>query len=53
MQPRIRIAVAGATRRAGRHVVDSTIYASGGLLPGPQAALAGPTFEQWLRGKSS
>jgi uncharacterized protein YbjT (DUF2867 family) len=25
-----------------------SLYASGGLLPGPDAVLAGPTFEQWL-----
>ena len=24
------------------------VYESGGLLPGPDATLAGPTFEQWL-----
>jgi uncharacterized protein YbjT (DUF2867 family) len=27
---------------------DGAAYASGGLLPGPQATLAGPTFEEWL-----
>jgi uncharacterized protein YbjT (DUF2867 family) len=27
---------------------DSAVYASGGLLPGPHATLAGPTFEEWL-----
>jgi uncharacterized protein YbjT (DUF2867 family) len=26
------------------------VYASGALLPGPDAALAGPTFEEWLNG---
>jgi hypothetical protein len=25
-----------------------TVYASGALLPGPGATLAGPTFEAWL-----
>jgi uncharacterized protein YbjT (DUF2867 family) len=29
---------------------DSPMYESGGLLPGPNAAVAGPTFEQWLMG---
>ena len=24
------------------------VYESGALLPGPDAILAGPTFEQWL-----
>jgi uncharacterized protein YbjT (DUF2867 family) len=27
---------------------DSELTASGGLLPGPDAKLAGPTFEEWL-----
>jgi uncharacterized protein YbjT (DUF2867 family) len=27
---------------------DQSVYASGGLLPGPDAILAGPTFEEWL-----
>ena len=27
---------------------DQRVYASGGLLPGPDAILAGPTFEAWL-----
>jgi uncharacterized protein YbjT (DUF2867 family) len=27
---------------------EQALYASGGLLPGPDAVLAGPTFEQWL-----
>jgi hypothetical protein len=27
---------------------DSDLYAMGGLLPGPDATLAGPTFEGWL-----
>ena|SRR5579875_1789663 len=29
-------------------VPESEVYASGALLPGPEATLAGPTFEQWL-----
>jgi hypothetical protein len=28
---------------------DHEVYESGGLLPGPIATLAGPTFEEWLR----
>jgi uncharacterized protein YbjT (DUF2867 family) len=28
---------------------DSALYESGALLPGPNAILAGPTFEEWLR----
>lgn len=27
---------------------DAKAYASGGLLPGPHAKLAGPTFEEWF-----
>jgi hypothetical protein len=27
---------------------DRAVYESGGLLPGPTATLAGPTFEEWL-----
>jgi hypothetical protein len=26
----------------------SELYETGGLLPGPGAILAGPTFEEWL-----
>jgi uncharacterized protein YbjT (DUF2867 family) len=27
---------------------DTDLYEKGGLLPGPEATLAGPTFEEWL-----
>ena len=27
---------------------DSYLYEQGALLPGPDATLAGPTFEEWL-----
>jgi hypothetical protein len=27
---------------------DAVLAESGGLLPGPHATLAGPTFEEWL-----
>jgi hypothetical protein len=27
---------------------DDALNASGALLPGPDATLAGPTFEEWL-----
>ena len=27
---------------------DADMQATGGLLPGPGARLAGPTFEEWL-----
>ena len=30
----------------------SAVYESGALLPGPNAALAGPTFEEWLDSES-
>jgi hypothetical protein len=29
---------------------DGALYESGASLPGPDAILAGPTFEQWLKG---
>ena len=32
---------------------EQALYASGGLLPGPHAVLAGPTFEQWLDSTAS
>jgi uncharacterized protein YbjT (DUF2867 family) len=61
----MKIAVAGATGRLGRHVAEvlterghqvvaisratgAEIQATGGLLPGPGARLAGPTFAEWL-----
>ena len=31
---------------------DGALYESGALLPGPDAILAGPTFEEWLRNQS-
>ena len=27
---------------------DRELYETGALLPGPDATLAGPTFEEWL-----
>jgi hypothetical protein len=27
---------------------DLALYETGALLPGPNATLAGPTFEEWL-----
>jgi hypothetical protein len=27
---------------------DHELFENGGLLPGPDATLAGPTFEEWL-----
>jgi hypothetical protein len=30
---------------------DSALYESGALVPGADAILAGPTFEQWLSGQ--
>jgi uncharacterized protein YbjT (DUF2867 family) len=32
---------------------DLDVYMGGGLLPGPDAILAGPTFEEWLDAESS
>jgi uncharacterized protein YbjT (DUF2867 family) len=32
---------------------EQALYASGALLPGPHAVLAGPTFEQWLAHSSN
>jgi len=31
---------------------DREVYSGGGLLPGPDATLAGPTFEAWLDAES-
>jgi len=31
---------------------DGAVYERGGLLPGPAATLAGPTFEEWLDGEA-
>ena len=31
---------------------DGALYESGALLPGPDAILAGPTFEEWLSGQT-
>ncbi|MGH8983689.1 MAG: hypothetical protein ACRDY6_07410 [Acidimicrobiia bacterium] len=31
---------------------DRDVFEKGGLLPGPDATLAGPTFEEWLDSKS-
>jgi hypothetical protein len=32
---------------------DGELFASGGLLPGPDATLAGPTFDEWLAGDAA
>ena len=32
---------------------DLEVYLGGGLLPGPDAILTGPTFEEWLDAESS
>ena len=32
---------------------DRDLYAGDGLLPGPQAKLAGPTFEEWLDSRAA
>ena len=32
---------------------DHALYESGALLPGPNATLAGPTFNEWLESTSS
>ena len=31
---------------------DAALYETGALLPGPDAILAGPTFEEWLDARS-
>jgi uncharacterized protein YbjT (DUF2867 family) len=31
---------------------DGAVYESGGLLPGPAATLAGPTYQEWLDGEA-
>jgi uncharacterized protein YbjT (DUF2867 family) len=51
-----------ATRRGSPAQVEETsdpnepdrdLYAGDGLLPGPHATLAGPTFEQWLESRAA
>ena len=53
----MKIAVAGATGRLGRHVSEVlterghqvvAMSRAAGVLPGPGARLAGPTFQEWL-----
>ena len=39
---------ARSRRSATRPTRTTTVYESGALLPGPDATLAGPTFEEWL-----
>jgi uncharacterized protein YbjT (DUF2867 family) len=39
----------GAPARVEAVSAPDEAYESGGLLPGPDATLAGPTFEEWLR----
>jgi hypothetical protein len=34
--------------RCSRSQGHRDLYETGGLLPGPDATLAGPTFEEWL-----
>jgi len=34
---------------ADRDDPDAVLWADGGLLPGPGAKLAGPTFAEWAR----
>ena len=38
-------------RAATRPTRTATLYETGALLPGPDAILAGPTFEDWLESK--
>jgi uncharacterized protein YbjT (DUF2867 family) len=50
---KLLVAARGDTIRieATSEADDATraVYENGGLLPGPSATLAGPTFEEWLR----
>jgi uncharacterized protein YbjT (DUF2867 family) len=43
-----RLAPDGIRIRAVSDPVDGPAYEDGGMLPGPGALLAGPTFEEWL-----
>lgn len=43
-----RVRIEGATNPADP---DGDLYEHGALLPGPHATLAGPTFEEWLKGE--
>jgi uncharacterized protein YbjT (DUF2867 family) len=40
-----RVRIEGVSNPADPH---SALYENGALLPGPEATLAGPTFEEWL-----
>jgi hypothetical protein len=37
---------------ARRRGPDRNLYENGALLPGPEATLAGPMFEEWLDSRS-
>ena len=53
-------ALAGAPRRPPSRVEEMSdptdpnreLFETDGLLPGPDAIIAGPTFEQWLRAQA-
>jgi hypothetical protein len=38
---------------SGPKTPEIELYESGAMLPGPDAVLAGPTFEQWLESQSA
>jgi uncharacterized protein YbjT (DUF2867 family) len=44
-----RVRFEGVTNRADP---DRALYANGGLLPGPDATLAGPTYADWLENEA-
>jgi hypothetical protein len=39
------VRIEGVTNAAD---ADAALYEAGALLPGPDATLAGPTFDEWL-----
>ena len=46
--PLVRFLTCGSVDDGKSTLIGRLLYESGALLPGPDAILAGPTFEQWL-----
>jgi hypothetical protein len=42
------VRIEGVSGFYGPAYPDRELYETGALLPGPEATLAGPTFEEWL-----
>lgn len=44
----VQVEEAGTSALSGPDDPDKQLYAAGALLPGPDATLVGPTFQQWV-----